>query len=237
MVRKKKKQRLSKIEGVALTGSVSEWDKLPARIRTLVKNNGLMRLSQIRNQIAADAGLPMPKIFIAPYCYVSPDNRAVVTGFAKPMLCEEAKDSYVFAAVLSAATIFAVKDDTILRKLICHEFGHCFYYIKQGILKTNFGKSEARIETKGEDWPTFEEECRRDREAMIDPREWFGQWDIEHFGYAEDGILDESSEKLINDWIDRNLPVRILSRKFETEGIMCVEDEVMEHVCKLDRPK
>ena len=104
-VSKSKKRSQQRVEGVALTGSVAEWDKLPARIRTLVKNSVLMRLSQIRNQIAEDAGLPMPKIYVVPYCLLLPDNSGPVYAKVCPMPCEKVDGGFEYSVTTTAATL------------------------------------------------------------------------------------------------------------------------------------
>ena len=233
---KSKNRSQRRVEGVALTGSVSEWDKLPARIRTLVKNNGLMRLSQIRNQIAADAGLPMPKIYVVPYCWNLLENYGPIYALVRPTPRETVDGKFEFSVTTTAATLIVVQDDTILRRILCHEFSHCFYTICRLLEAEKTGTGGPEIIVFDEPPKSMSERLDKDRERLINPEEWFGQWDAEHFIFGEDKVLSDSTRKLVSSWINLDLPCKTPNQLFEAHDI-CIEDEIVEHIRKLDSRK
>lgn len=232
MNRKKWKKTIRpKIEGVELTGSQSEWDKLPGRIRTLVKNSGLARLSKIRNQITTDAGLPMPEIYVVPYCWTA-DNIGPIFGLVRPTPYQECVESYVFSVFITAATLIVIKDDMILRRIVCHEFAHCFWYISLILRETKFGNSKGQISLTGPD--SMEKHIERDSQHLVNPKYWFGQWDTEHFTFGEDEILHEPTKKIMTTWINSGLPVETPNLRFKINGCLNIEDEIVEHARNLE---
>ena len=234
-VSKSKKRRQRRVEGVALTGSDSEWDKLPARIRTLVKNHGLMRLSQIRSQIAADAGLPMPKIYVEPYCWLFQD-KGPAYAMACPMPCEKVESEFEFSVITTAATLTVIQDDTILRRILCHEFSHCFWHICR-----IFGSEDEKTGTGGPEIITSEKLPKSisefsdiDTQRHVNPEDWFGQWDAEHFTYTEDKVFNDSTNKIESSWLDLGLPYKTLNPQLGPQGTIRAEDIIVRHCHKLN---
>jgi hypothetical protein len=154
------------------------------------------------------------------------------------MPCPEVKDGVMFCVVMSAASLFAVKDDSLLRRIICHEFAHCFYLVREALLHVNFTdkKPVELLDLTGglPKWLAFEDDLERDKMALVKPDEWFGQSDAKQFILGDDQLLDKSVERLKTLWIDRGLPVKTPNRRYRigANEPLCIPEEIVEHIKK-----
>jgi len=229
----KKTPLRSGVEGVRFTGKDSDWQRLPGRLRTIIKNGGLRRISEIRSHISEDAGLPMPQIDIAPVCWTDPAHSGVVYAFIRPAARHNNPQLYTFAVFLSAAVLVSTPDNRFIRRVLCHEFAHCFAYLERMVDKMLSMTDKAGMSIdfchKEPDWLPPEDDRARDQAALVDPVSWFGQWDIEQFLSEADESFTVVTNKIRSSWIAMGLPVEVLERKFSVSGTFGIEDEIIEH--------
>lgn len=238
--RRKRKAQLQRPQGayaasdepVQLMGNKADWLRLGSRIRTMVKNEGLARLARVREMIAADANLPMLPIRIVPFGWMNPERNGVIFGQANII---QMKRCFQWGVIVPASTLVIVDDDDILRRIVCHEFAHCLWYIAQVIREMKNGKwtsieSADHLTQK----QLFDEQVKKDKNELVDPNRWFGEWDVKHFLPEGRGALDEATKLFAERWFKLELPIQVPDMKFDFKVKMSIPDEIGEHVRKLD---
>ena len=121
-LRKKKSKSFPSI--VRLAGTPEEWANIPQKIVLSVKTDKLPRLKKIHQSISSAANLPMPPVEIVPWGWTIADNKGMVYGQCDLLRIDE---SYQFGARISVSTLLFAEDDLLLRRILIHEFSHCFW--------------------------------------------------------------------------------------------------------------
>lgn len=76
----------------------------------------------------------------------------------------------------------AHKDDALLRAILVHEFRHAFFYIDQALSET-----ESRVPSPQVEIDIYNDDD--DRSVMADPKDWFGEEDVQTLIYHNDQTL------------------------------------------------
>lgn len=234
MAKKKKKVKRRQKPDVGglveVVGSRSEWAKCGTEIAILAKTTGRDRVIRLRETISTEAKLPMPPVRIEPYAFVAPDMSGVIYGCVRPIVI---RGRNTFTAVLPVATLI-VADDTTLRRVLCHEFSHCFWHVSVALKAAWKGKKRLSTAGEGESKEEiFAHAVENDIDKLVNPAEWFGKWDTEHFLVeGDDTTLTEMSKQLIKQGILPGLPTKNPVSRFSIAGV-AVAIEVMEHIRKL----
>ena len=194
-------------DSVQLDGKRADFLSLPAKVRSMIESEGLPRLRRIREAVAADAGLPMPPVRVEPWGWVSPLQDTVL--FAKASLIAVRDNRAQWGAIFPASTLFVVTDDALLRRLLCHEFAHCFWFIAQAL--TDLTAHDSRWKSD-HDLPPEEllaKQIARDRDELIDPAAWFGEWDARNFLVDTDHHdYVAPTQDILEKWVGAGFPIR-----------------------------
>lgn len=197
-------------------GSFSEWDHLPVKIRQGVRGKGIARLTQIREAISVDADLLMPPIRIAPYCWNSPHTGHIVYGCAHPV--SVGQGYFMYGALFPAATLICVEDDSLLRRILCHEYCHCFYRYIVLFEAIQNGKESISFEERfagGTPKARFENIVMDDKDMLANPAAWFGVGDAQDFLDETNHLFDEISKEIATRWILEGLPTKEFPIQYE----------------------
>lgn len=220
MTKKKAKRRKKPDVGgpVEVVGSRSEWAKCGVEIAVLARTTGRDRVIRLRETISMEAKLPMPPIRIEPYGFMNNTGSGAMYGVMLPMVI---KGSTVFAVSLPVATLTLIADDILLRRILCHEFAHCFWQLVNIYNSLQAGENKSDISGA------------KDVEQLVDPTDWFGPWDIKHFmPKTEDHVFDELDKRYLDEWVYLGRPTKGHGGGFSATNIK-VEDEILEHIKKL----
>jgi hypothetical protein len=223
----------SNSDPVQLIGTKEEWSRL-GDIEWVIRNVGILRLIRLREMIATDARLPMPPIRVEPYAWVFPDRKRLIDGFSRPILIGS---NFQFSAILPALSVVFIKDDILLRQLLCHEFAHCFWFINRIYSAQEKGltflNDSVEANSKMELYNII---VKTDRDKLINPAEWFGEWDANNFRYECDlaDVFDALVKEYIENWLNRDLPIKSPNLHFSAPGIY-IEPEIREHWRKLQK--
>jgi hypothetical protein len=117
---------------------------------------------------------------------------------------------------MPASTLLAVKDDRILRRILCHEYGHCFWYIERLVDREHTIHDRACNRLSLAEKIAYQQ--AKDAHQHADPFKWFGQADAEEFMLTEDSSLDEASNCFAKEWRDTGLPLRLVNMCMDVEG-------------------
>jgi hypothetical protein len=217
---------------VELMGNKTDWLKLGNNVRQMVKNEGITRLTQVREMIATESGLPMPPVRMVPFGWMNPQETGVVFGKAHIV---SVKRKFQWGVIVPASTIVIVDEDDILRRIVCHEFAHCLWHIAKIIREMKDGEWRS-IESsdKLSDKEVYDEQLKRDKDQLVNPVHWFGEWDVKHFLPEGRGVLDEATDLFADRWYKLGLPIETPSLRYDFEGKMWFPDEIVEHIRKLD---
>lgn len=203
------------IKAVGLFGSKAEWRALPGTISKIIKHEKIELLKELRLLISTDAQLPMPPIRVEPYGWIGPGNEGPIFGLAKAFAFKEGPQ---WGVLMPASTLFVMDDQNLLRRILCHEFAHCLWSI--GRVLRAIANGEARIEDPE---IGFEEVVRSDKDKLVNPIQWFGDWDVDHFLRYESASdlpeLDEPTRRFFEEWVSAGLPVKTPSPGFKVECI------------------
>jgi hypothetical protein len=187
---------------IQFVGTHRDWLALPLGIRQAVKREGLTRLTRLRQNVQEGAGLPMPRIEVAPEGWFLPDAGSL--AFAKT--CPRGD---VWAIELPASTLVVVEDDLTLRRILVHEFLHCFWYCTKIIEARDAGQTIIDLRGGDDHVPNRES----DDAALGDPFDWFGREDAEslihHGDDATNPTLGAACEKYLKKWHRKGLPSRL----------------------------
>lgn len=220
--RKNRKHRKGKQKpstpSVQLWGNGAEWDRLGAELKTTIQTEGVNRVTRLRRAIANDAKLPMPPIRIEPYGWEMPNKRGVVFAQAATIFI---KDAWQLGVIIPASTLIVIDDDVLLRRLLCHEFAHCFWLAEQAFREES-KTFTIEIDGKHPDW-----------HELVNPRYWFGEWDVKHFLVSETALV-KAAKNFKERWVKQKLPTKEGGGKWEASGTFGFPDKIVAHIHKLN---
>jgi len=218
---------------IQLMGAIEEWRKLGSEILIKLNEYEIPRLEKIRASIENDAKLPMPPIRIVPYGWKSPTG--VIYANIKPITFGNVNR---FTVIVPVSTLFIVDDDIILRKIICHEFAHCFWWLQQIYNLSNGFTKIAKLTTLSPqltEEQAFEKQGEIDSIQLVNPEEWFGEWDAKNFMPEGDhSILEKYTTQFIRDWFNSGLPIQTPKARFSCVNIS-IDTRIVEHLNRLKK--
>lgn len=217
---------MTELDAVCLTATKSELDALPGAIRLEIEGEGLNRLRGIRDKIIEDAQFPMPPICVVPWGLVTPNRDGVVWGYVSFAHCMQAQK---VGAFLPAAAHFAIQSDELLRGVIVHEFAHAFWCEVQFLRSIFDGAPEIGQALAGTPAEQFSRQSVEDKNQLVDARDWFGDWDVQHFlsGYDEPQLQD-ANHLFHEQWAKAGLPVKVHDLTPHSSGVGEISDEVVD---------
>jgi hypothetical protein len=198
---------------VRIVGRRCDFLSLPRDVRSRLEEVEVPRLRRLRDAIATDANLPMPPIHVEPWGWTVPAAKGVVFGKASPV---PVGDGFRWGTVLPAPTPLVTVSDELLRRILGHEFAHCFWWNARILRAMQEGRVAIHDHPDSSEAEAVTNALAEDREQLIDPSEWFGAWDTSHF-IAEYGNpeLDEPTRRFLEEWVGRGLPVRRTDLRFK----------------------
>jgi hypothetical protein len=226
------KEEITKTNPVQLLRDKKAWLKLPGRIRKITEKDGIGRLTRLRELISKEAGLPMPHIRIVPWGWWHPGMDGVIYGMVRPIRWN---NYLVWAVIIPASTPVIVDNDIMLRRLICHEFAHCFWYITKAIREQKKGVFELHEHLGESSLPDIIDRIVDiDKERLVEPADWFGEWDVKHFLPEGEQALNRPTNLFRDHWLKKRLPTRPPILEYSDEGTMAIEDEIVKHIRSLE---
>jgi len=204
---------------VWLTVGKLAWSQVPLSLKSRFLE-GLERIAALRDQIGAAAAVSsMPPIEVIPELWY--DDHRCFDGCARPLI---ANGTRVFGCTLPAQTA-TLEDEGLLRRIMVHEFCHCFWWLADEVNAMDTGGTPT--DTSGLDQNSDSD----DRFQMVDPRDWFGVDDagsMIYSGSPETQLIEDNLIGLIGRLPERHSPPRSFSLKHVT-----LPSEVRTHVRKL----
>lgn len=161
------------------------WSRLPLSLKSRFLN-GLERIADLRDNIGAAAAVSsMPPIQTVPVLWYDDDR--CYDAWAGPLIVN---GKTVFGCTLPAQTA-TLEDEGILRRVLVHEFCHCFWWLADEVNARDAGK--ATIDTGGLDQKSDSD----DRYQMVDPKDWFGPEDASRMIYSGSPEAQRIQDNLI----------------------------------------
>ena len=152
------------------TGKVA-WSQIPLTLQSRLRE-GLERIASLRDQIGAAAAVTsMPPVQVVPELWY--DDERCCDGCAGPLIVH---GNRVFGCTLPAQTA-TLEDEDILRRVMVHEFCHCFWWSADEVNARDAGVTTT--DTSGLDQTSDSD----DRSQMVDPGDWFGAVDANRMIY------------------------------------------------------
>lgn len=234
MVKHHKKEEKSRSFSpkIRLSTTSEEWANIPKRIVQSIKIDKIPHLKRIHQSISNAALLPMPPVEIVPTGWVPPGNEGMIYGRSNLI---QVGDSHQVGAQIPAATLLFV-NDLLLRRILVHEFTHCFWYYEQLVLNLTRG-SKGVIESIGD--LSIEEqfdklESGEEEKHKVNPFEWFSDRDAKEFLEWDNSVLNLSTLLFQEHWVKDGLPIEIPDLKINFHGRFAIpEEEIIRHVIKL----
>ena len=195
------------------------WSQLPLSLKSRFLD-GLERIATLRDQIGAAAAVSsMPPVQVVPELWYDDDR--CFDGCAGPLTVN---GNTVFGCTLPAQTAM-LEDEGVLRRVMVHEFCHCFWWLTDEVNAMDSGGTT--IDTSGLDQNSDSD----DRYQMVDPKDWFGVEDASRMIYSvspETQRIQDNLMGLIGSLPERHSPPRRFGLKHVT-----LPDDVKTHVRKL----
>jgi len=153
-------------DAVWLRVKARSWSRLPEAVRESLLL-GMERIAAIRLAIAKSAKVrSMPPIEIVPEVWS--DGQGLISGRTQMLALRKA----MFVGVQLPATTAACQDRTVVRRVLVHEFSHCFYYQMGAVEDQVTGVASSDFD---EDFDLFNAD--HDARLMVSAPEWFGRAD------------------------------------------------------------
>ena len=67
----------------------------------------------------------------------------------------------------------------------------------------------------------------------MEPRLWFGDWDTQNFISESDSEVHNATYNFIENWVNKNLPIRTPRIEFRTPSID-IPDEILNHLQRIE---
>jgi hypothetical protein len=233
---KKRAPRILGDDAVSIVGKKTEFLSLPLRVRTALETVQIPRLQRLRAAIESDAKLSMPPIQVQPWGWIVPGRKNdTVFAVANPLLVGDG--CYRWSALFPCSTLFAIDEDALLRRVLCHEFAHCFWYIQKCVREIKDGLWDYYRPVSDSLIESLDDQAARDHLELIIPSDWFGADDARQFlGEYGDPELDAPSRAFRSEWVNAGLPVRRVRVSIHIDGLIEIPGEIERHVQRLDNP-
>jgi hypothetical protein len=159
---------------------------------------------------------------------VPPKKDVVVFAAACPIDMGESR--FQWGAVFPASTLFVVREDFLFRQILCHEFAHCFWYLTRMAREAINGRWESIEPLNGiSNEELFTRQVKKDHNELVDPSEWFGEWDVQHFlTESGDPVWNEPTEMFFERWVDAGFPTRPMCPLLDVSGVFQCYYEILD---------
>jgi hypothetical protein len=215
--KKRKKGAEGQDPGVGLV-RVENWGAIPSEARSHIEA-GVERVRSVRDAISADAKVKrMPPITIYPSVW-TPNGIGVVHALSGAWF--SGQDDRVIGVLMGIGPTLCT-DDSIVRKLLVHEFAHCFFIAKKITDHLDLG---VLLDLRGD--PMDED---RDRVMMVPPSEWFGSADAESIIGWDDTALGNSVAAELNPLLETRQVAWTAPPPGGGGGFPTVPSEWIEHI-------
>jgi hypothetical protein len=142
------------------------WKRVPPAIKAEL-TQGIARVERARSAIVSAATIPwMPRVVGFAQVWLRPDGEGSIDG---QLGVERLGGVVQPCAKLPAQSI--VCDEGVIRRLLVHEFAHCFDHADAG--------GEGPVPLPQPDDPFDDHE--HDESMLADPAQWFGEEDVRDF--------------------------------------------------------
>jgi hypothetical protein len=163
----------------------------------------------------------MPPVVVHPVCWRHDDG--IIYGRANPIQFDDGHCEW--GVELPAPTVLFVGADDVLRRILCHEFAHCFWYITEIVRRMAEGTTELTTTYDGAIGSERQEQS--DKELLADPTGWFGKRDVEQFmGDYDNPCLAASTNAIVTQWIGRDRPTICPDLRFAVSEIAIRPDHL-----------
>ena len=195
------------------------WSQIPLALRSRLLE-GLERTASVRDQIGAAAAVSsMPPVQVVPELWY--DDERCCDGCAGPLIVN---GNRVFGCTLPAQTA-TLEDEELLRRVMVHEFCHCFWWSADEVNAKDAGVTT--IDTSGLDQKSDSD----DRFQMVDPGDWFGAEDANRMIYQDSPETQRIQDNLSG--LIGCLPQRISPPKRFTVKKITLPNDIEAHVRRL----
>jgi len=216
---------------IRLVGDPEEWAKIPGNIVQRVETAGLTRLRQAHQNISMAANLLMPPIHVVPYGWLTPNWQGIIYAHSGPLLVD---DGHEIGVLMPVTTPVFVEDDILLRRILVHEFSHCFYLIEQVLLTIASGKTVFSVDVPDLDaQERIEYIMNAEKRTRVNPYEWFSKEDAEQFLESNELVFDPSAEAFCRHWANEGLPICAPDLGTHTKGNIIFRSAIVKHAKKL----
>lgn len=173
------------MKGVRLVRG-EDWGTVPPEVQRRIEE-GVERIRSVRGAIAADAWVKqMPPVTIYPAVW-TPDGVGTVPALSGAWHSGRGEREI---GVLVGIGPAVCTDGSIVRKLLVHEFAHCFFIATKIVDHLDLG---VPLDLRGD--PMDED---RERATMVTPSEWFGHADAAAIIRWDDSALGDSVGEELN---------------------------------------
>lgn len=208
MVKPKELTFYSKLDpNVWMVASSARWILLKPKTRSLLLD-GLERVARVRADISRSAKVAsMPPVVVRCeyWGYAREDEKWFLDGRMYPIRMPNGETQ--IGAEVPANTI--VRDEEFIRRVLVHEFLHCFDYIARLTVQERAGVLFATDEF---DNKSKEEDDKR----LADPNDWFSEADSAELLHRDDFV--DLGDTNVTEVIDA-MPMIEPDPRFETRGL------------------
>jgi hypothetical protein len=181
-----KRTAAEQTDAVWLRVNSRSWSRVPAAVRESLLL-GMERIAAIRLAIAKSAKVrSMPPIEIVPEVWS--DGQGLISGRTQMLALRKA----MFVGVQLPATTAACLDRTAVRRVLVHEFSHCFYYQMRAVEDQVTGVTSSDI-AEGFDVFNADDDAR----LMVPANEWFGRADAKAVALHHDPRLQRFEKYMV----------------------------------------
>jgi len=196
----------------------ANWEAIPPEARSHIEA-GVERVRSVRDAISADAKVKrMPPITIYPSVW-TPNGIGVVHALSGAWF--SGQDDRVIGVLMGIGPTLCT-DDSMVRKLLVHEFAHCFFIATKITDHLDLG---VPLDLRGD--PMDED---RDRATMVAPSEWFGPADAESIIGWDDSALGDSVAAELNPLLEARQVAWTAPPPGGGGGFPTIPSEWIEHI-------
>jgi len=196
---------------VWLSIGILTWSRLPAHLKTDLLG-ALDRIAQIREHVARCAKVqPMPPVEVVGQIWVT-DN-GIIDGTTTPLRFQK---MVVFGARVPVLTAMCT-EETVVRKVLVHEFLHCFYYTVK--ITEAVSRGDRKVGETGTGHNAFD--ASDDASRLENPADWVGDDDVHSFALHNDAALDMISHRY--DELKPHFPALVPDLRFRVEKCSVAE--------------
>ncbi|MFC1573055.1 hypothetical protein ACFL6M_05595 [Candidatus Eisenbacteria bacterium] len=214
--------------GVILRKEMVDWGAVPRPIgKALVESTE--RIARLRIKITRAAKIrSMPPVHIVPQVWVTQDDS--INGCATPLFV---RNEIHMGVVIPAQTALC-RDFRLVRRILVHEFAHCFAILTRVIDHLDSGRSGGPALPQRQ---SLDDTCA-EVALLVLPDEWFGRTDARDFFRWKNPDSEAFAQTIEKLDLTQKLPTGYqLPEAFQVNGNLAVPSEITKHVRRLRRSR